>query len=226
MASYMLVIAVVCSALVTSFAFEGCIVRYGLRACEEVMLEGVLVTCDGLDREQDIPVNVPQDAVYLSLNNFRLDTLRKSDFEAFASVQCLTIENSGINKIEADAFSTMLGLKELTIDGSNIDSASLQFINQDTFNVQVLKVTNAPNIHEIRLAPTKNLNEVKTLSFAGNSISAFDFEVFDELKSLASLDLSRNKLETLDWSAFRQIDTLNQLFLDNNRLNHRPHHFY
>ena len=217
MVSYVYAFIAFVLCVVTSQAFEGCTVRFGRRGCEHVILEGVLVTCDGFARERDIPVNVPQDAVYLSLTNFKLDKLTKQDFEAFASVECLSISNSGINKIDADAFSAMTGLKELSLDGANIDSSSLAFVNQESFNVQLLKVTNARRISALNLAPTKNLNEVKTLSFAGNAISHLNFEVFEQLKALESLDLSRNNLDKLDWRSLMAVETLNKLFLDNNR---------
>ena len=213
----------ICALLMTQltflavYAYEGCVVRFGRKGCTHRILEGVLVVCDGLNREKAIPTNVPKDTVYLSLKNFKLNHLQKSDFEMFSSVECLSIVDSGINKVDPDAFSSMTSLMELSLEKTHMDSTSLRFVNHDTFHPILLAITNSRFLTEIDFQATKNLNDLKTLNLAGNHISEINREIFEELKSLEALDLSGNQLGSLDWESLNQLSELNKLFLDNNK---------
>ena len=199
-------------------AYEGCVVQYGRKGCHHRVLEGVLVTCDGQNREKSIPTNVPQDTVYLSLINFRLGTLKSSDFsENIQTVECLQITDSGITKIEHKAFQNMLELKELTLENTHITSESLKFINEMSFEPVLLSITGSPYLHNLSFQPTPNLNYLKTLSFADNAIRSIHPGIYEELKSVEKLDLSGNHLDHLDWTEFNKMEFLNMLYLDNNK---------
>ena len=213
----LLAIVVTQLTLLVTHAYEGCVVRFGRKGCTHRILEGVLVVCDGLNREKAVPTNVPKDTVYLSLINFKLSELTKADFEMFSSVECLSIVDSRITKIQPDAFSAMTSLLELSLEGTHIDSTSLRFVNHESFNPILLTVKDSHLLTKIDFQATKNLNNLKTLNLAGNRITEINREIFEELKSLEALDLSGNQLETLDWDSLNELHELNKLFLDNNK---------
>lgn len=210
--------------IVTSF--DGCTVRYGRRGCIHRMLNGVLVTCEGLGTETAVPQNLPVDTVYLSLSNFKLDTLKKEDFDKFKKVECLSVVSSGINSIEQDTFSGMESLLELSLQETNIKSESLMFVTDENFKALLLTVSGSPHVHKISFPATKNLLNLKTLNLNGNNIREFKRDLFPELRNLERLDLSHNKLNHLDWQWFTHLSKLNQLYLHHNHFQSIPQLMY
>ena len=57
---------------------------------------GIVVTCDGKGTQRAITKDMfPDNAVYLSLTNFKFDTLVRNNFTHLSKVQCLATTNSG-----------------------------------------------------------------------------------------------------------------------------------
>lgn len=78
-------------------AFEGCRITYGRRGCYHRVLKGVLVTCDGRGHETLVPQNIPLDTIYLSLVNFKFDTLKRSNFRLVKCILLLLEWNIGMS---------------------------------------------------------------------------------------------------------------------------------
>lgn len=85
-----------------------------------------------------------------------------------------------------------------------------------------------PNLKEFRVVKcgltvvrdhyTKNMQNVKRLSFLGNKITTIEVEAFKDLVRVEDLSLSYNKLQTLDEKLFATMVSLQLLFVHDNRI--------
>ncbi|KAK2148793.1 hypothetical protein LSH36_482g01058 [Paralvinella palmiformis] len=202
--------------------YEGCMIRYGRRGCFHRILNGVLVTCDGRGKESEVPQNLPGDAVYLSLVNFRLDSLQKANFTRFKSVECLTIVDSGVRTIATDTFSLMENLHELVMENTSLHNGHLNFMAHPQFKANLVAVARSRLLRRVNISVTPNLREIKTLDLHNNSIESLDGRLFAELRNTEKLVLSHNRLKELDWAPLKEMTKLNKLFLDHNRIQTVP----
>ncbi|ELT97801.1 hypothetical protein CAPTEDRAFT_161548 [Capitella teleta] len=218
----MKVLCFILAILGASTAFEGCTIRYGRRGCHHRTLTGVLVTCDGQGEEKDFPHNLPQDTVYMSLINFRLGRLTREDFLPFTTIECLTIENSGVTGIDEDAFADMHDLHEIVLSQTQLHNGDLSFVGHPGFKADVLAVTRSNALKLIDVNATKTLHQIKTLDLKGNRIESISTSLFPELRNIQELDLSANRLTSLQWEHLHEMPKLNKLFLESNRFQTIP----
>jgi len=213
------------TSLMTSCSYGGCFVNFGRRGCTHRIVHGVAVMCDGQGIETALPQNLPHDTVYLSLSNFNLTRLTKSQLDRFSSVQCLTVADSRhLTTIDVEAFSGLEALVELTLDGTRLDDADLAFIAHPVFShVELLAVTRSPTLIRVTdHGAARSLHALKTLQLRDNSIEDISAGLFTELRRLERLDLTGNRLTSLNWTSLSAVTQLNALLLAGNRLQTVP----
>ena len=176
--------------------------------------------------EPSVPQNLPQDTVYMSLQNFNLGDLKRADFARFTTIECLTIVDSGVKSLEYETFSDMESLHELVMERTSLNDSQLQFMNNPNFRAQLVTVSESPKIGALTFSATKTLRHLKTLKFNGNGISDISPAIFPELRHVETLDLSRNKLSYLDWTLIGELSKLNNLYLDGNRFQTVPENMH
>ena len=163
-----------------------------------------------------MPRNIPLDTVYLSLVNFRFDALQRANFSRYTAVQCLTIVNSGVKSIAPDTFSAMTTLHELILDGTQLNSSHLQFINYHNFKAELVTIAQSRRMKKLNIAGSKLLRELKTLDIHSNGLTEINTTLFIELRSLETLDLSDNKISHINWLMMHELVKLNSLRLNDN----------
>ncbi|KAK2182321.1 hypothetical protein NP493_360g03015 [Ridgeia piscesae] len=205
-----------------SVAFEGCRISFGRRGCYHRVLQGVLVTCDGRGHETLVPQNIPLDTIYLSLVNFKFDTLKRTNFSRFIAVECLTIVDSGVSALDADTFADLEKLREIVLHGTELTSRHLAFINHETFRADLVTIAKSKHMKKLTFNATPALRDLKTLDFSGNGLEEVNASIFTELRNLETLDLSENQLRTLNWHRLQELTKLNKLMLKGNRFQTVP----
>ncbi|KAI0229142.1 hypothetical protein LSAT2_020408 [Lamellibrachia satsuma] len=203
-------------------AFEGCRITYGRRGCYHRVLKGVLVTCDGRGHETLVPQNIPLDTIYLSLVNFKFDTLKRSNFSRFIAVECLTIVDSGVNNLQSDTFADLEKLREIVLHGTDLTSRHLDFINHETFRADLVTIAKSKHMKKLSFNATPALRDLKTLDFSGNGLEEVNASIFTELRNLETLDLSENQLRKLNWNRLQELTKLNKLLLKGNHFQTVP----
>lgn len=212
--------------------YEGCSVSYGKRSCQHRMINGVVVICDGHGVETQVPRNLPQDTLHLSLVNFNFSSrpLSNSDFARLTTVQCLSIIRSGLVGIEKDALSQFQSLYELHLECTQInESSQLTFIahDNDNFRPEFFRLSRSPYLTSIddddnSSGSGKSLQSLKALRLDHNSLLRVSAGFFAALKNLEILDLSHNRLVGLPWEMFVHLVGLNQLLLAGNQIQTIP----
>ena len=197
-------------------------IRFGRRGCFHRTLNGVLVTCDGKSLETEVPLNLPADAVYLSLVNYKLDTLQRANFTRFKSVECLTIVDSGVRSIATNTFSLMENLHELVMENTSLHNGDLNFLSHPEFKANLVTVARSSHLRNVTVSVTPNLRQIKTLNLNHNNIDVIDGRLFSELRNTEKLVVSHNRLKELDWDALKEMTKLNHLSLDHNQFQTIP----
>lgn len=220
------VIAVVTSLASRVTSYDSCSVKFGRRGCAHRVVHGVSVVCNGHHVETVVPYNIPADTVHLTLVGFNLTRLTRADLDRFANVQCLTVTDSlALTEIDADAFSGLGSLVELTLDSTNINESQLAFIADESFaNIELLAVTRDESLtHFTGHGATRQLHALRSLDLKHCAIDHISSSLYHELRRLERLDLTGNKLSSLNWTQIGgHITHLNSLLLAGNRLQTLP----
>uniref|UniRef100_A0AC35TQ66 TIR domain-containing protein n=1 Tax=Rhabditophanes sp. KR3021 TaxID=114890 RepID=A0AC35TQ66_9BILA len=117
------------------------------------------------------PRDVPMHATHVYLKNMMLPVIRSHDFLARLRLKSLSITDSGVKKIEKNAFNTLMNLETLDLSNNWLED----------FDSEVI-----PKAHKL-----------KQLILANNKLERIDPKLGSTLPSLNELSLEHNKLTHL-----------------------------
>lgn len=154
---------------------------------------------DGLATISDLK---NENVVALSLYNNPLAAIKKEDFQGFAHLGTLALNDAQISSIEPGSFAPLSKLQVLYLKNNplvTITSAQLAGLN----NLQTLYLnnTNLKGIGADAFASTPNL---KSLHLNDNKLTDFDPQIIAHLKQLKTLNLKNNPINSDNISALRK----------------------
>lgn len=138
-------------------------------------------------------------------------------FEQFPSVHELEIKNSGLKRVQKDAFEGALWLSDVKIT----NNAEFEEIQEKAFyeadNLMGLDLSNN-NILKIDETAFHGLTRLIELNLSGNKLRVLQSNLFDTLKSLIYIDFGDNQLQTLSGFLFKDNPEIVKINIDRNQI--------
>lgn len=139
-------------------------------------------------------------------------------FTTFPNVNFFTIQNSGLTRIQSNAFTNARNLRTILI----ILNSQLRTIHENAF-------IGAPNLLDLNLRGNQietihesaftGLSQVHTLRLHENRIHRLPVNVFSPFVGLGTFSLQDNSLESIDDRLFTNVQRLFQIDISRNQIN-------
>ena len=161
-------------------------------------------------------IEVLSNITELSFTTVNVSSLSLGMLTNGTSLVNVTWENSGIQQIEPDAFSSLKNLQTLDLNRNK-----LQTVHWKTFHpLTQLKLLNLSHnmLHDLPENIFEGLEKLEELSLGFNQLHVIPFQLFASIKYLQLLDLSHNAISCLPNESFQPNHNLITLFLQGNLL--------
>eukprot|EP00073_Rattus_norvegicus_P034761 XP_008759324.2 PREDICTED: toll-like receptor 2 isoform X1 [Rattus norvegicus] len=162
--------------------------------------------CDGSSRSfTSIPSGLTANTKKLDLSFNKITYIGHGDLRACVNLRVLTLESSGINTIEGDAFYSLGSLEHLDLSNNHLSSlssswfrplSSLKYLNLMGNPYRTLGETslfsNLTNLQNLRVGNVDTFSEIRRIDFAGlTSLNELEIQVLSlgnyESRSLQSI---------------------------------------
>ncbi|XP_064594961.1 leucine-rich repeat-containing protein 15-like [Liolophura sinensis] len=162
---------------------------------------------------QTIPKGLPWVLRYLQLTQNNIIYINKASLKAYNYVAVVVLDQNKIQSVEPGAFSHMVYLRQLWMNGNKLTSIpeqlplGLHFLYLDANNIQ--------SLHEDIFTDRSKL---LTFSVKGNQLHHISAKHFNKMSDVTKLYLDNNNLTEIEDFTFKSLGKLQKLFISRNPL--------
>lgn len=160
-----------------------------------------------------IPKGLPWVLRYLQLTQNNITYISKASLKAYNYVAVVVLDQNKIHSVQPGAFSHMVYLRQLWMNGNKLTSipeqlpTGLHFLYLDANNIE--------RLHENIFT---NRSKLLTFSVKGNQLQNIAAKHFNKMSHVTKLYLDNNNLTEIEDFTFKSLGKLQKLFISRNPL--------